>query len=125
MELLYTTCETGGNWKNPPLTDLEFLVSDPLSTPQTDLETKAQELAQRIRNRVDDDILALARLLVSKEDANLFGETEFEARDIVHRIGANALEEHLQKKTATPRAASTAPTVTIPPSSTATEGGRS
>ena len=40
-----------------------------------------------LASRADDDLLALARLLVSKEDRELFGDTEFQVRDIVHRIG--------------------------------------
>lgn len=67
-----------------------------------ELEAKAQELLTHLRSQANDELLALARLLVSKEDHEIFGETEFQARDIVHRIGAKAFETHLaQKKTAT------------------------
>lgn len=90
-----------------------------------DLETQAQELAGRIRERVNDDILALARLLVSKDDPNLFGETEFQVRDLVHRMGAQAIEERVQKKTATRGPASTAPAADKPPGSKATGPKRS
>ena len=71
-------------------------LNEPL-TPE--LEAQAQELAARIRARADNDILALARLLVSKNDAEVFGDTEFEARNIVHRLGAAAVEERLKKTT--------------------------
>lgn len=64
-------------------------------------EGQAQELAARIRARADDDILALARLLVRKGDAEVFGDTEFEVRNIVHHLGAAALEERLKKSSAT------------------------
>lgn len=74
-------------------------------------EAQAQELAARIRARADSDILALARLLVSKSDAEVFGDTEFEARNIVHHLGAAALEERLKKNSATKDLASTAPDV--------------
>ena len=73
-----------------------------------ELEAQAQELAARIRARADDDILALARLLVSKNDAEVFGDTEFEARSMVHHVGAVALEERLKKSLATKDQASTA-----------------
>ena len=67
-----------------------------------DQEAEAQALAQRIRQEADDEILQLARLLVSKPDEQLFGNTEFEVRALVHRIGAKAFEVHLrEKKTAT------------------------
>ncbi len=63
------------------------------------------------------DILALARLLVSKSDAEVFGDTEFEARSIVHHLGAAALEERLKKSSATKDRASTAPVANSPRSS--------
>lgn len=81
-------------------------LNEPLNA---DLEAQAQELAARIRARADSDILALARLLVSKGDAEVFGDTEFEARNIVHHLGAVALEERLKKSSATRGRASTAP----------------
>jgi hypothetical protein len=79
-------------------------LNEPLNA---ELEAQAQELAARIRARADDDILALARLLVSKNDAEVFGDTEFEARSIVHHVGAVALEERLKKSLATKDRAST------------------
>lgn len=84
------------------------------------LEAEAQELAARIRERGDDDILALARLLVSREDTEVFGDTEFEARGIVHHLGAVALEERLKKRSATKDRASTVPPANTSPSSKAT-----
>jgi len=88
-------------------------------TPEQEVE--AQQLAQRIHEATREDILALARLIVSKRAADLFGETEFQARDIVHRVATRALEVHLaEKKTATTGAASSAPTASKPPSSRAT-----
>jgi hypothetical protein len=92
-----------------------------LNRPLTpELEAQAQALAARIRARADDDILALARLLVSKNDAEVFGDTEFEARDIVHHLGATALEERLKKSLATRDRASTAPGASGPRSSKGT-----
>ena len=73
-------------------------------------EQQAQALAARIRAAVDGDILELARLLVSKPEHEVFGETEFQVRDLVHHLGATALQTHLAgKKTATVAAASPAP----------------
>jgi hypothetical protein len=85
-----------------------------------ELETQAQELAARIRARADEDILALARLLVSKNDAEVFGDTEFEARTMVHHVGAVALEERLKKSLATKDRASTAPGASSPQNSKGT-----
>ncbi len=65
-------------------------------------EQEAKLLEAKIRLAVDQEIAGLARLLVSKSEHDLFGQTEFQVRDLVLRIGAQAYEEHLhQKKTAT------------------------
>jgi len=81
-------------------------------------EQQAQALATRIHEAVDGDILELARLLVSKPEHEVFGQTEFEVRDIVHQLGATALQTHLaEKKTATGAPASSAPAADRPPSS--------
>src|SRR5438132_10773174 len=89
-----------------------------------ELEAKAQELAARIRARADEDILALARLLVSKNDTEVFGDTEFEARNIVHHVGAVALEERLKKSLATKDQASTAQSAGSPQNSRGTDRRR-
>jgi hypothetical protein len=85
-----------------------------------ELEAQAQELAARIRARADEDLLALARLLVCKKDGEVFGDTEFEARSIVHHLGAAALEERLKKSLATKDRASSAPRASSPRSSRGT-----
>jgi hypothetical protein len=86
-----------------------------------ELEAKAQELLARLRPQAEDELLALARLLVSKPDEEIFGDTEFEARSIVHRLGAKAFETYLaQKKTATKARASSAGAVSKAPSSRGT-----
>lgn len=65
-------------------------------------EAQAQQLAALIQQATAHDLLRIARLLVSKDEAHTFGQTEFQLRDLVHRLGANALETALaQKKTAT------------------------
>ena len=88
-------------------------------------ETEAQALAARIRELADEEMVQMARLLVSKPEHETFGDTEYELRDIVLKVGAKALEEHLrQKKTATAAAASIAPPVHKPPNSTAIDPSR-
>ncbi len=67
-------------------------------------EAEAQALAARIQAVTAQEVLAVARVLVSKETKNLFGKTEFEVRDLVHRIGAKAFEEHLREKKTAMRA---------------------
>jgi len=64
-------------------------------------EAQAQELAASIAQASHDELLHIARLLVSTTDATLFGATEFTIRDIIHRVATKAYQQHLdQKKTA-------------------------
>lgn len=86
-----------------------------------ELEAKAQELLARVRPQTDEELLALCRLLVSKPDDQIFGDTEFEARDIVHRLGAKAFETYVaEKKTATKAPGSSVRTARKTPNSTGT-----
>ncbi len=59
---------------------------------------EAKQLEAKIRLVIDEEVAALAQLLVAKGDKDLFGQTEFEVRDLVLRIGAKAYEEHLREK---------------------------
>jgi len=90
----------------------------PTSSLPAEQEAEAQALAQRIRDLTEEEFLQIARLLVSKPERDIFGDTEFEVRDILIRAGAKAFEEHLrQKKTATRDAASTVRAASEQPSS--------
>jgi|SRR6516162_560801 len=96
------------------------MASSPRCTLSASQEAEAQALRQRLRELLDEELLQVARLLVSKGEHDLFGETEFQLRGLVLRAGAKALEERLrQKKTATTAAASTARPASKPPSSRA------
>ena len=97
-------------------------MSEPLSP---ELETKAQELAARIRSRSEASILEMARRLVATSDETLFGETEFALRDQAVGLVADAYNEHLEKKVATSPPPSTAPAAAGRPSSMATAKRRS
>jgi hypothetical protein len=55
-------------------------------------EAEAQRLADSIAVKTKEELLQITRLLVSKKDHELFGKTEFEVRDLVHTIGARAIE---------------------------------
>src|SRR3954468_2157700 len=69
---------------------------------QSQLTTDQAELAERIyhslRQATDADLRGLAELLASKPDRQLLGQTEFEVRDRVHKIGAKALETALDER---------------------------
>ena len=66
------------------------------------LTTEQAELAERIyqtlRQAAESDLRGLAELLASRPDRQLLGQTEFEVRDRVHRIGAKALETALDER---------------------------
>ena len=61
-------------------------------------EAEAQRIAEIIARKLNSEALQMARLLVSKPDAEFFGTTEFELRDLVHRIGGHALQTALKER---------------------------
>ena len=61
-------------------------------------EAEAQRLAETIAVKTKDELLRITRLLVSKKDHELFGETEFQVRDLVHKIGAQAIETAVNER---------------------------
>ena len=66
------------------------------------LTPKQQDEAQRIERilmeSVRNEIRSIAELLASKPDRQLLGQTEFEVRDLVHKIGAKAIETALDER---------------------------
>ena len=65
-------------------------------TPQQ--EADAQQLADRLMARTREEVLQMARLLVSKPEEQLLGATEFQLRDRAHKLAAHALETALQER---------------------------
>jgi len=59
---------------------------------------EAERIFQSLRQAVDPDLRSLAELLASKPDRQLLGQTEFEVRDRVHKIGARAIETALNER---------------------------
>ena len=59
-------------------------------------KAEAQRLFDALQQPFLDEARRLAELLASKPDAQFLGKTEFEVRDLVHRLGATALETALQ-----------------------------
>jgi parvulin-like peptidyl-prolyl isomerase len=98
---LYTKDKSAREPRNP-LREGEIIMAATRETWSAEREAEAQALAQRLRELVDEELLQVARLLVGKGERDIFGDTEFQLRDILLKAGAKALEEHLrQKKTAT------------------------
>lgn len=91
----------------------------PTLTPEQQAE--ADRIFAALQQAAVADLRELANLLANKDDSNTFGATEFAVRDIVHRIGAKALESALEgrKKGGTTGPQPPAPTAASPPRSTA------
>ena len=59
---------------------------------------EADRILRSLRQAVETDLRFLAELLASKPDSRIFGRTEFEVRDRVHRIGAKAIQTALNER---------------------------
>ena len=62
-----------------------------------DVTSEQEELAQRIyarlRVKMDEELLAMARLMASQADHEIFGKGEFELRDKLNEVGATIVAE--------------------------------
>lgn len=63
-----------------------------------DQEAEAQRIARIVLEVSKSEVMAMARLLASKPDRQLLGPTEFEIRDLCHKIGAKAIETALLER---------------------------
>jgi hypothetical protein len=93
--------------------------------PDVELTAEQEEEAARIEDilvgKARAEARFIARLIASKKNHELFGETEFQIRDAVHRIGAAGLDAALsaRKKRGTRAPVPSAPPVAGTPGSTA------
>ena len=71
-----------------------------MSTTELSMEPadRAERLYQALRSACEVDLRKLANLLASNPDDQLLGTTEFTVRDIVHDIGAKALQTALDER---------------------------
>jgi len=53
---------------------------------------EAERIYERLRRDSDEELRKIARLLASKPDSQLFGATEHQVRDLVHEVGAKAMQ---------------------------------
>ncbi len=67
-----------------------------------ELDMEQEEEAKRIEDvlmaAARADVRKMARLLASKRNSELLGETEFRLRDIVHHIGAKGIDAALSER---------------------------
>jgi hypothetical protein len=61
-------------------------------------EAEAQRLAALVGQKVQEELLQMYRLLMSKPDSQLLGQTEFDIRERVHKIGAQVIETALKER---------------------------
>ena len=79
----------------------------------------ADALHKDMMEAVGVDLAALSQLLSTKTDATIFGDTEFQVRDLVHAIGAKAIQAAIaaKKKTVMTVVPASAPVAESRPSS--------
>ena len=59
---------------------------------------EAQRIYEVTRQAAQDELWRMACLVASKEDGEMLGQTEFELRDSVHRIGAITVENAVNER---------------------------
>jgi hypothetical protein len=59
---------------------------------------EALRIFEKLESAFAEERMRLAALLASKGDHELFGKTEYEIRDGVHRLGAKSLEAALEER---------------------------
>jgi hypothetical protein len=59
---------------------------------------RAEQLFQSLRLATEADLRGIAEMLACREDSQLLGQTEFEDRDRVHKIGAKAIETAVDQR---------------------------
>jgi hypothetical protein len=53
---------------------------------------EAERIYEELRRDSDEELRKIARLLASKPDSEFFGATEHQVRDLVHEVGAEAMQ---------------------------------
>jgi hypothetical protein len=89
-------------------------------------EQESQRIADVLMAKAQVQVRQISRLLASKSDRDLLGETEFQIRNAVHRLGAEGIDAALaeRKKRGTQVRASSARTARRTRGSTGTGSAR-
>ena len=61
-------------------------------------EAEAHRLAEIVAKKIQEETLQMCSLMVSKPDAQLLGETEFQIRDRAHAVAAQVIETALRER---------------------------
>jgi hypothetical protein len=59
---------------------------------------EAQRVFEVARQAADDELWRMCCLMASKQNSELLGETEFQLRDMLLRVGAKALEAGVNER---------------------------
>lgn len=61
-------------------------------------EAEVERIVDNVMGQARTEVTRMARLVASKKNSELFGATEFQLREAVHRIGARVLDSALQER---------------------------
>lgn len=61
-------------------------------------QAEVERIVDNVMGQARTEVTRMARLVASKKNSELFGATEFQLRDAVHRIGARVLDSALQER---------------------------
>jgi hypothetical protein len=61
-------------------------------------EAQAAKIEDILKAKMAVEVKFISRLLASKENGQLFGETEYQVRDAVHRVGAAGFDAALEER---------------------------
>jgi hypothetical protein len=61
-------------------------------------EELAQRIYQRLRVKMDDELLAMVRMMAAKPNHEIFGKGEFELRDMLNQVGATIVAESANER---------------------------
>lgn len=64
----------------------------PVAELSAEQEALAQRIYEKLRAKMDEELLSMARLMASKQDHEIFGPGEFELRDKLNDVGATIVE---------------------------------
>jgi hypothetical protein len=61
-------------------------------------EAAAERIYAAVKEKVEEQVRGMARLMASKKPSELLGRTEFELRDMVLELGANVLQTAVNER---------------------------
>lgn len=61
-------------------------------------EELAQRVYQRLKGRMDEELLGMVRMMMSKPNHEIFGPGELELRERLNDVGATILEESANER---------------------------